>query len=144
MANALTITVRSFVPGDEESIMQGFNSAFGLNRNSDYWRWKFLHKNTAIASIAVDEKQTVQAHIAAYPVTWHCNKKQLFVPHAGDAFSLQHAKAIHGRALLKTLTRLHKDQRSKGESATSFPFSKHKLETRYTIRQSPFAQRNRK
>ncbi len=122
MAGVVTITVRPYLPGDETSIMSGFNSVFSLNRSSDYWRWKFLHNDNAIATVAVDEKQTVQAHIAAHPVTWHCNGKQLFVAHAGDAFSLPRSEAIHGRAMLKALTRLHKEQRCRGEIQLLFGF----------------------
>lgn len=122
MAHTVTITIRPYQSGDEESIVSGFNKVFNLSRDTDYWRWKFQHQDSTIASVAVDETQAVQAHIAAHPVTWHCNRAQWQVAHAGDAYSLPTPALIHGRAMLKTLTALHKEQRAKGELKLLFGF----------------------
>ena len=122
MAYSVPIRVRSYRSGDETSIMDGFNSVFGLERGSDYWRWKFLHHGAAIASVAVDDEHTVHAHIAAHPITWHSHRTQIFAAHAGDAFALPLSESIHSRAMVKTLFNLHKEQRSRGEIQLLFGF----------------------
>ncbi len=122
MAYAVPITVRAYQAGDETSIMCGFNRVFNENRGTDYWRWKFLHNDEAIASVAVDEKQKVHAHIAAHPILWHEGRRQVSVAHAGDAFSLPLPETIHGRAMLKALLSLHQEQRSKGNIQLLFGF----------------------
>lgn len=59
------LEIRSYRPGDESSINEGFNDVFGLRRTLDEWRWKFRE---ACIEVGVDGQGRVLTHYAAVRV----------------------------------------------------------------------------
>lgn len=118
----MNLQVRAWRSGDEEPIVTSFNEAFGEQRDAAYWRWKYLHGGTALAWLCLNAQGRVLAQLAAHPVRWHSERGEWRVGHAGDTFALRTPEAVHGRAMLKTLTAFHRERHAQGDLALLFGF----------------------
>lgn len=127
MAPRVSLVIRQYRQGDETHIVPAFNEVFSVQRDSKYWRWKYLHHSRAMACVAIDEKQRVLAHIAAHPVTWIAKDLTWNVAHAGDAFCVRSPEAVHSKAMLRTLMCLHKNLECTHEVQLLFGFPSNTL-----------------
>lgn len=118
----MSLQVRAWREGDEAHIVESFNTAFGEQRDAAYWRWKYRHEGTALAWLCLNAQGAVLAQLAAHPVRWHSGQGEWRVGHAGDAFALRTPEAVHGRAMLRTITAFHRERESKGDLALLFGF----------------------
>lgn len=60
-------TIRTYEPGDDEAINDGFNQVFGTQRSLDEWRWKFQDDLDRIC-LAFDDDGAIVAHYGAVRV----------------------------------------------------------------------------
>lgn len=122
MSERSPLRIRAYQQGDEAALMDGFNAAFKLTRGVDYWRWKYVHDGKAMAWLCEDAAHKVLSQIAVHPVTWQCGTEQWRVGHAGDVFTLPRPEAVHGRAMLRTLSGFHREQRETNTLKLLFGF----------------------
>ncbi len=86
------IRVRSYRKGDEDRILPLFRQAFGVNRSSEHWNWKFRQDPFGALNIAVGETDDGQivSHFCGYPVpfyTDHLSNSKFIVFQAGDTMT---------------------------------------------------------
>src|SRR5664280_331763 len=63
------IVFRTYRPGDETAINDGFNRVFGVNRSLDEWRWKYPAKPEGFwILLACDSNGTLLVHYGVIPV----------------------------------------------------------------------------
>jgi hypothetical protein len=98
------VTIRTYEPGDEASILELFERAFGGRRDLAHWRWKYRdapYGNLRI-SVAVDADGRVVAHYAGYPIPFQRLSTQaretLTAYQIGDTMTLPEVRGIGRRS----------------------------------------------
>lgn len=97
------IVYRPYRPGDEVSIMKGFNEAFQLARDTTYWRWKFCSHGKPMAMVAVDAKDSVQAQLAGVRVDWMVGGARVPVAQICDLFARRDPRVIRDNVMRRTM-----------------------------------------
>ncbi len=98
------VVFRSFRPGDEAAINDGFNRAFGLNRSLEEWRWKFPERPEGRwIMLAFDAQERLLAHYCAIPVRLQVGGLKVRAGEPVDSFSLPEGR--YGLAAAGTFQR---------------------------------------
>lgn len=98
------ITYRAYLPGDEASILDGFNETFKLTRDLDYWHWKFAAEPLGrFMSVAVDERGMVLAFYAAVPLYWQYDGVRKLAGLGADVYCRRHPDLIRRNTFVETL-----------------------------------------
>ncbi len=98
---SLDIQLRTFEPGDEESINQGFNETFGLSRSLEEWRWKFGENPTAVVAV---QRGEVVAHFGILPAPCRSGKAVLEGGHTVDAYCRKRPELVREGVYLKLVS----------------------------------------
>jgi len=74
--------LRSYMPGDENQILELFKHSFYTERSTNHWNWKYRENpyGSLKIALAVDEKGKLAAHYAGYPVPFCLAKDKTFPP----------------------------------------------------------------
>ena len=106
------IAFRPYLPGDERSIMDGFNETFGLQRTGEYWNWKHRRGGErSVIVVAVDESGRVQSQFSAMPLNWRFDDRTIRVGFVGDNYCRRHPALIRQRVFLRTIQFFHRQHR---------------------------------
>lgn len=116
------ITYRPYRPGDETSIMQGFNETFGLSRDEAYWRWKFCSTGPPLSMLAVDASGRVQAQFSGIRLNWVTHGTRLPVAQICDFFARRDPEVIRGRVMMRTLEAFQRELADGSDTALIFGF----------------------
>ncbi len=87
--------VRGYISGDEQAILEGFQTAFGVSRSARHWQWKFLHNpfgGPYVSSVWADSQ--LAAHYTAYPVPAWLNGHSSLTMQVGDTFTLPACRGV--------------------------------------------------
>lgn len=101
--------IRPYRPGDEESINQGFNEVFGLQRGLDEWRWKFRPElcDGSRIQLAANDCGEIVAQYASIGMRTQVFGKPLQAWQPVDLYCKRSSDAAHGRVFLKTAQRFY-------------------------------------
>lgn len=116
------IAYRTYRPGDEHSVMQGFNRAFGLDRDATYWRWKFCGPGEPMVMLAVDAGGVVQAQFAGVRLEWAMDGMRVPVAQICDVFARRHPCVIRENVMLRTMEAFHEAYAEAREVSLVFGF----------------------
>jgi len=98
------ITLRRANVTDDGAIMQAFNATFNVERNCDYWRWKFARDSRTSMIIAVDEIGRVHAQFGVAPIRYRAARGGNILGGLGaDAFAVRRAADVQARLFIKTV-----------------------------------------
>lgn len=98
------IGYRAYRPGDERSILDGFNETFKLDRGLDYWHWKFADVPFGrFMSVAVDTDGMVLAFYGAVPLVWQYDGKRKLAGLGADVYCRRHPDLIRRNVFIETL-----------------------------------------
>lgn len=98
VAQAHSITVRGYRPGDEVPLLELFRRCFHADRSLEHWRWKFedAPAGRLRISLAAAEGGLILAHYGAFPnLWWDQNERRLLRAHQiGDIMSAPEARGL--------------------------------------------------
>ncbi len=115
------VTIRAFVPGDEEGINASFNRAFSLHRGMADWHWKYPAEPLGrFVFVAVDVAGHVLAHYAAVPVLMQVDRRRILAGQGVDAFSLPEVRGQ--RLYTRTVQAFHEAYGAAELLAVSYVF----------------------
>jgi len=98
-------TVQAYRKGDETTILNTFQTAFGVIRNPAHWHWKFQDSPYGGPYVATVWDQTeLAAHYTAYPVPIWLENRHTFTYQVGDTFTHPAYRGI-GRGQTSLLAR---------------------------------------
>ncbi|HAI69913.1 MAG TPA: hypothetical protein DCM38_10830, partial [Gammaproteobacteria bacterium] len=98
-------TVQAYRKGDESTILNTFQTAFGVARNPAHWDWKFQDSPFGGPYVAtVWDKTELAAHYTAYPVPIWLENRHTFIYQVGDTFTHPAYRGI-GRGQTSLLAR---------------------------------------
>jgi SAM-dependent methyltransferase len=105
-------TIRGYISGDEYAILDGFHQAFGVNRSTQHWQWKFLRNPFGGPFIAsVWQHTQLVCHYTAYPVPVWLNGRSTLTFQVGDTFTLSAWRGIgrgHSSLLARAVRFFHR------------------------------------
>ncbi|MGB4247338.1 MAG: hypothetical protein WBJ75_06415 [Pseudohongiellaceae bacterium] len=102
--------------------MQTFNEVFQLERDEDYWRWKFMHESDVIAVLAVGADNKVHAQMAAFRTKWCGSGMSLPVSQVGDVFARRTPEIIRHKVMYRTFTTFHRTYSDRNDIKLLFGF----------------------
>lgn len=80
--------IRTYRPGDEVAINDGFNRVFGSQRSLAEWTWKFSPPGALEATLAAWDAGALAAHNGAIPADYHIGDRRVPALQGVDTFSL--------------------------------------------------------
>ena len=115
------ITYRAYRQGDEASILSGFNETFKLERDLDYWHWKFKPDPLGrFMSVAVDGADEVLAFYAAAPLFWQYDGVKKLTGLGADVYCRRHPELIRRGVFIEILN--HFLSHNMGENGLAMVF----------------------
>lgn len=102
--------------------MQTFNEVFQLERDEDYWRWKFMHQGDVIAVLGVGADNKVHAQMAALRTRWCGSGMSLPVSQVGDVFARRVPEIIRHKVMYRTFTTFHRTYGDRDDIKLLFGF----------------------
>lgn len=102
--------------------MQTFNEVFQLERDEDYWRWKFLHEGNVMAVLAVGADNKVHAQMAGFRTLWCGSGMSLRVAQVGDVFARRVPEIIRHKVMYQTFTTFHRTYSDRDDVRLLFGF----------------------
>lgn len=121
-AAAPPIICRPYRPGDEQSIMKGFNEVFQLCRDTVYWRWKFCRDGPPPAMLAVDAEGRVQAQFAGVAGDWLIDGTRVPVIQICDVFARRDPVVVRGNVMRRTMQAFYAELPDAGYASVMFGF----------------------
>jgi hypothetical protein len=116
---------RSYRPGDEYAINDGFNAVFDQRRTLAEWHWKFAApEDRRHIMLAVDAAGAVMVHYGAIPVRLQCGGVVLPAGQIVDVYTRMEARRglAAGRAYLTTYNRFVADHTGPERLAACYGF----------------------
>ena len=88
-AESHSLTIRAYRPGDENSVLDLFRRAFGVDRSFAHWRWEFEDDpfGTQHITVALDDAGRVVGHFAGYPVPFRDGSEDFLAHQMGDVMT---------------------------------------------------------
>ena len=80
--------IRSFRPGDEHAINDGFNSVFGKHRSIEEWAWKYRTDDPQLPIVAAWEGDRVAAHNGGIRTEVQIDGRRVVALQGVDTYSL--------------------------------------------------------
>jgi len=86
------LVIRPFRPGDEGTVNDGFNSAFGLERSLDEWAWKFPPCDGGRLIMLAEIEGELLAHYAGMPLRFSIDGRDWPAAQIVDVYSTKAAR----------------------------------------------------
>lgn len=102
--------------------MQTFNEVFQLERDEEYWRWKFMHESDVVAVLAVGADNKVHAQMAAVRTKWCGSGMTLPVSQVGDVFARRVPEIIRHKVMYRTFSHFHRTYSERDDIKLLFGF----------------------
>jgi hypothetical protein len=107
--------LRSYRPGDEAAINEGFNEVFGHQRPVEEWRWKFRPAEDGCRVLIATAGAQVVSHFAAQRLVVQVDGRQFIAGHTCDAYCRPIPSARRARLYIKTAEEFYRRYGAPGE-----------------------------
>jgi SAM-dependent methyltransferase len=99
-------TLRPYMPGDEEAILEMFQQIFGVQRSMEHWKWEFLRNPFGgPLAITVWDGEELVSHYSAYPVPFWIGDHMTLIHQVGDTMTRPSHRGV-GRGPTSLLARM--------------------------------------